>query len=130
MGAGEHARSPRHEAARYLVAGGVNTAVTYLLLLAALRVLEYRVAYTVVYVAGIAFAYWLQSRYVFGAPLRWRTGLAFPLVYVVQYAAGLAVLWLLVGRFGVPEAWAALAAIAVNVPVGFVLSRALLRPSR
>jgi putative flippase GtrA len=120
-------RRTASQALRYLAAGAVNTALTYGLLLVALRLFEYRLAYTLVYVVGIGLGYWMQSRFVFDAPMRWRTGALFPLVYGIQYAVGLAVLWLLVDRWQVREEYAALAAVLVNVPAGFLLSRALLR---
>jgi putative flippase GtrA len=51
-------------------------------------------------------------------------------VYVVQFLAGAATIVILVEAFGVPPWLAALGAIAVTVPVTFVLSRALLKPPR
>ena len=120
-------RSAPRELARYLIVGAVNTGLTYALLVALMRVLDYRLAYTLVYALGIALSYWTQSRYVFKVPPRLRTGLAFPLIYLLQYLLGVAVLWLLVEAGGLSKEWAALIAVALNVPVGFALSRALLR---
>lgn len=110
---------------RYVVAGAVNTAVTYVLYLALLRAMPYAWAYTVAFVAGIGIAYVLQSRYVFAAAASWQTFLAFPLVYVVQYVVGVVALRMLVESGLASRELAAIAVLAVTVPVGFVLSRAL-----
>ena len=122
------AKAGTHEAlARYLLAGGVNTAITYALLLVAMRVLNYAIAYSLVYVLGIALGYWLQCRFVFRVPLRWRSAVAFPLVYFIQYLVGLALLFFLVELTALLNEVAALVVVLVNVPLGFVLSRLFLR---
>jgi putative flippase GtrA len=114
------------EIARYLLAGGANTAVTYVLLLVAMRWMHYVIAYTLVYAVGIVLAYALQTRYVFRVAPRWRTALRFPLVYVAQYLLGLAVLTALVEATPLPRSWAALVTIAATVPAGYLLSRLVL----
>ena len=108
---------------RYLVAGGVNTLATYALLVALMRVLPYLVAYTTAYVLGIVLGYALQSRFVFGVPIAWRTALRFPLAYVAQYAFGALLLWLLVDRIGLAPDLAAIGVVVGSVPVGFLLNR-------
>jgi putative flippase GtrA len=113
----------RRRLARYVAAGVVNTAITYVLLLAAMRSMDYRIAYTLVYVVGIALAYVLQSRFVFEVPLQAHKAFGFPVVYLVQYLFGMASLWLLLDVAGLPASIAALLSIALNVPLGFVLSR-------
>jgi len=108
---------------RYLVAGGVNTLATYVLLVALMRVLPYLVAYTTAYVLGIGLGYALQSRFVFGVPIAWRTALRFPLAYVAQYGFGALLLWLLVERIAVAPDLAAIVVVVASIPVGFVLNR-------
>jgi putative flippase GtrA len=111
---------------RYLLAGAANTAVSYVLLAVALQWLHYLLAYTLAYAAGIVLAYMLQSRYVFRVPLRWRSALRFPLVYVVQYVIGVAVLAALARMVSWPAWLTALVVIVVTVPIGFMLSRVVL----
>jgi putative flippase GtrA len=122
--------TPRAQFARYLAAGAVNTALTYALLVVAMRWIGYLAAYTIVYAVGIALGYWLQSRFVFRVPLAWRVALRFPLVYIVQYVLGFAVLWLLVDAVHVENDLAALIVVIANVPLGFLLSRLLLAQTR
>jgi putative flippase GtrA len=119
--------TPRRQALRYLVAGGINTAGSYALYFLLLAVLPYRIAYTIAFVAGIAASYWLNARFVFRVPLRLRDGLRFPAISVGQYVAGLAIVSALVEGFGVHPAWAALAAIVLTVPLAFLATRWMLR---
>jgi putative flippase GtrA len=118
----------RAQFARFLVAGAINTAVTYALYVALLRPLGYAIAYAVAYACGIAISYVLNARFVFHAPLRLADFLRFPIVYVVQYLLSAAGLWLLVEHAGVPAQWALAVVIAITVPVVFAASRRLLAP--
>jgi putative flippase GtrA len=118
---------PEHEVhaqfVRYLAAGVCNTVVTYLLLILAMRWVDPLIAYTAVYVLGIAIGYWLQSRFVFRVALDWRAAARFPAVYLVQYALGASILRMLVHAFHVGSHIAALCAIAANIPAGFWMGR-------
>ena len=121
---------PRSDAARFLVAGGVNTLASYLLYAVLLLVLPYLAAYTVAYVAGIGSGYVLNARYVFRQPLSLRRFLTYPLVYVLQYGLGSAVLWTCVRALGLDQRIAFVAATCLSVPVTFVATRWLLvRPT-
>lgn len=116
------------EALRYLLAGGANTLVTYVLYLGLLRLLDYRMAYLVAFMAGIGLSFLLLRHLVFARP-----GKRFSLAYVaathgLQLGLGLAVVQGWVAWLGEP-AWAApLAAAAVCVPIVFVLQRWIFTP--
>lgn len=116
----------RKQFVRYVIAGIVNTALTYALLVIALNWLEYPVAYSIAYASGIALGYSLQSRFVFRVSLDWGKALRFPFIYIVQYAFGLALLVLMIQVAGMPSRVAALVAVLATVPLGFVLGRSLL----
>ena len=123
-------RGQSEAVARYLLAGALNTGATYALLYVLLRVLPYATAYTIAFVAGVGLSYALNARFVFAAPMRFGSALAWPLVCLVQYLVGLAALVFLVERFGVAPAVAAIIAIVVTTPLTFVLSRRLLAGPR
>jgi len=114
---------------RFLVAGGINTVASYALFVALERWMPYLIAYAIAYAAGIALSYVLNTAFVFRVRRRWRSALAFPLIYVAQFALGSAVMALLVEAFGVRPAIAALAAIVASIPVTFLASRVVLRPA-
>ncbi len=111
------------EPRRFLIAGAVNTIATYLLYLALVRSLTYPIAYSASYLAGILLSFALNSRYVFRRPATWAAFFRYPLVYVVQYALGMAILWLCLTAGHLPQWMASGLAIAGSVPVTFFLAR-------
>jgi len=110
---------------RFVVAGAVNTGLSWLAYLALLRVTGYRVAFTISFVLGILLSYALNARFVFRRPVEWGSFLRFPLVYLVQYLAGLLLVSLLVEWLRI-EAWIApLLVLVVTIPLTYVLTRAV-----
>lgn len=112
---------------RFLVSGGANTAATYLLYLALLQLLPYWLSYAVAFVAGIALAYVLNRLFVFGAPRSERKAALLPLVYLVQYLVGAAIVYGWVDMLGLHAALAPAASIAITIPLTFLASRWLFR---
>jgi putative flippase GtrA len=117
---------------RFLVSGAANTAVTYALYCVLVFFLHPQVAYAIVFVLGIALAYFINARYVFRAPLRVSTAAVYPLVHAVQYALSA----LLIGMFtdaGLGPRVALAITIALVTPLSFLLNRLALarrRPTR
>ena len=111
------------EGLRYLAAGGVNTLLTYLLYWGLLWLMDYRLAYTLAFVAGILLSYGLLRHLVFARPgrryaLPWVAAL-----YLLQFALGLLIVQLWVGWLRGPAWLAPLAAAVVCVPLFFLLQR-------
>lgn len=109
--------------ARFLLSGGFNTLVTYGIYLLLLNVLSYKTSYTVAYVAGIVLAYSLNRYFVFKSHQGIKSVALFPLVYLAQYLTSLLILWVWVEKLGLDSRIAPLIAIAITVPMTFVLSR-------
>ena len=112
---------------RFLLAGAFNTAVGYGLYLLLNTFLDYRGAYTISYVLGIVLSYAITTAFVFKRPWRWRRLLAYPSVYAVQYLVGLALIWLMVDRLGLPDTWAPLIILPITIPLTFALSRLIVK---
>jgi putative flippase GtrA len=112
---------------RFLIAGLVNTGVSYVAYLLLLRVAPYRTAFTIAFLFGILFSYALQSRFVFRRQAGWRSFSRFPFVYVAQYLAGLGLVSLLVEWWAVPAWLAPLLVLAVTIPLTYVLTRAVFK---
>ena len=114
----------RGQALRYLVAGGANTALS----LAIYWTLQPRIgavpAYMVAFCTTVLTGYAIHSRWVFREPWHWRGLLRFPVVQLVNLAVGSTIVALMVHGLGVPAWIAPLVAIAVTVPLGFLLVRA------
>lgn len=111
------------QAFRFVVAGGINTVLTYALYLFLLPSTGYAIAYTISYAAGIGLALLLHARYVFNAAITPRSMVLYPLFYLGQYLLGLAVVSAAVKWFGIAPEYALAISIAINVPLMFMLSR-------
>lgn len=114
------------QVARFVIVGALNTGITYAVYLLVLPALDYSAAYAVSYVIGIGIAYFLNARFVFKVNASWRTLVLFPLVYVVQYLFGWAVLSLAIEKFAISREFALLFSIALSIPLTFLLSRKIL----
>jgi putative flippase GtrA len=112
-------------APRFVAAGVVNTAATYVAYLALLQVAVYHVAFTLAFVAGILLSYALNARFVFRRPASWRSAWRFPLIYVLQYALGLALVSICVEWLRAPTWLAPLMALVVTVPLTYLAMRKL-----
>jgi len=111
------------ESVRFVLAGGFNTFVTYVAYLALLPFINYAIAYSVTYVAGILLAYYLSARFVFRRPLQWRHAVQYPLVYVVQYIAGIALTAALVECLNLDATYVPALVIVLTLPLTFWTAR-------
>ncbi|CAM3031359.1 GtrA family protein [Pseudomonas floridensis] len=109
--------------ARFLMSGGFNTALTYGIYLVLLTFLSYTVSYTISYVTGIALAYVLNRFFVFKSHQGLRSVIMLPLIYLIQYGLSLVILWCWVEKLELDARLAPLVAIALTLPVTFLLSK-------
>lgn len=109
--------------ARFLLVGGANTAASYAIYLLLLLAVDYRVAYTVAYLAGLVGGYLMHARFVFGARPGARSAASYLASYAAMYGASLGVLYVVVDRLSVPKPLGMLAALAFTVPASFLLLR-------
>lgn len=109
-------------AGRYVLAGALNTAASYLLYGLLLLVLVPVVAYTVAYVACLVSALWLQSKMVFKRSMPTRRVPLFFGSYLLQWAVGSLIVFAGT-RAGFHPLLAGAAAICVTLAMGFVISR-------
>lgn len=116
-------------AIRFLVSGGVNTVTTYAIYLLLGQFLRYQVAYTVTYVIGIALGYLLNAFWVFKSAPTVKSAVAYPVVYMGQYALGIGLLSVFVDVFDVDKRIAPVLVIAITLPLMFVLSKFVFKKS-
>jgi putative flippase GtrA len=113
----------RRQGWRFLLLGGSNTVITFALLAVLAHFIDHRVAYTLVFAAGLAFSTALTGRFVFSAAGSRGKSAAFMLWYVGVYLVGLIVVEL-VDRDGDHSGPAvALAVVCVTAPLGFLGGR-------
>lgn len=124
-------RIPSSPAVRFLIAGGLNTALTFGIYVGLKTLLNYQISYFISWLCGICMAWFMSSWFVFRsrASLRsfsLRSFLRFPLVYLVQYALGAALLELFAGVLGLSKTWSPLLVITLTLPLTFLMSRFVL----
>ncbi|WP_310333772.1 GtrA family protein [Pseudomonas corrugata] len=113
----------RLELARFLLSGGLNTALTYGIYLVILLFLPYKISYTISYIFGIGIAYALNRVFVFKGHQGIKSVALLPLVYLIQYLFSLLIVWVWVEKLGYDQRVAPLIAIMTTIPVTFMLSK-------
>jgi len=112
---------------RFVVGGGINTAVTYLVYLGLSLFLSYQSAFLFAYVLGIVIAYGINSRFVFRVPLSFRRFFAYPLAYLLQYGLSAVLLEICVEHFRVSEKLAPLLVTIVMIPPSYIINKLALK---
>ena len=115
------------EPVRFLFAGGLNSVTTYAAYLVLLPLIGYAIAYSVTYVGGIFFAYYLSARLVFRRPLQWRHAIQYPLVYVLQYGLGITLMTALIEGLHLHAEYVPPLVIVITLPFTFWLSRWIIK---
>ena len=108
---------------KFLLSGGVNTLITYIIYLVLLNYLPYGFSYSISFGVGIIIAYSLNRFFVFHTKGNANTVLLFPLVYVIQYLVGFMLVFLWVEMFNWHVFFAPLAATLVTIPLTYILTR-------
>lgn len=117
-------RSLTSSAGRFALVGASNTAVTGLVLAGLATVIDRRLAYVLVYAAGLAFVV-TTGPLVYGG--RWPAGTkaAYAGVYLLAFLIGLGLVSL-TERWGMPPGASGLV-VLVTAPITFLAGRALAR---
>jgi putative flippase GtrA len=113
---------------RFLIGGLANTGGTYVLFVLLVSWMHPQIAYTLVFIVGIALSYAINTLFVFRSGMSLGSVLRFPVVYAVQYVAGLVLLTVLI-NVGFDSRLAMIVVIALAVPLSFVLIRLALHRS-
>lgn len=117
----------RKSGLKFVITGAVNTGLTYLIYLLLLWVVDYRMAYLLSFVTGIAIALVLNSKFVFKTALTFKKAAGFVAAYFVQLIAGIFILQLLVEQTSISRAFAPLCMMVFTVPLSFFMSRYALK---
>ena len=110
---------------RFLIAGAVNTGLTYVLYLGFLFLMPYIWAYSLTYAVGIGIGYLLNARWVFKRAPSLGNATAYPLTYALNYLLGVGLLWLLVELFHIPKEIAPLLVGALTVSVMYIVTKSI-----
>ena len=108
---------------RFVVVNVLNTALYYLLYLLFLLVVSYVVANVLSLGIAIGLAYLMNARYAFQVRMTGRSLVSFLVTNLTTMGLRTAVVWLLVELHLTGERLAPLVAVAVTLPVAFLLTK-------
>ncbi|WP_394373384.1 GtrA family protein [Phytobacter diazotrophicus] len=108
---------------RFLLSGGLNTAVTWGLYLLLLNFIGYEISFTISYILGIVLAYIINRFFVFKMHRGLSSMMLFPLIYIFQYLLGLLIVWGWVEILKMGAAFAPLISIIVSIPLTYILTK-------
>lgn len=111
---------------RFVVAGVLNTGLSYGCYLLLARYMTYQLAYLFAYALGVVAAYGLNARYVFRISFSWRGLLSYPVVYLGQYLLAALLLEAAVQWGGLSKAIAPLPVMACMVPFSYLANKLVL----
>lgn len=115
------------EYASFLLCGAANTGLTYGLYALFLFLVSYKLAYSLAYVCGIIFSYYLNSKFVFKQPVTLAKFLKYPVVYIVQYGLGIVILYICIDILDISKWLAPIVVIVISLPVTFGLSKMIIK---
>ena len=116
------------DAIRFLLAGGLNTVLSYLVYLLLNMVVSYQVAYALSWLFGLLFIIVFYPSKVFVGSENSKKKIALLILqYVFVFVCGLQCLMLMVGYLGLSEALAALFTTVFTTGLNFILMRLLYR---
>ncbi len=112
---------------KFLVSGGVNTLVTYIIYLFLLDHLSYQISYVISFSLGVLLSYMLSKYFVFkksggNLGLFWLAG-----VYLGQLFLGMIIIEVWVRQIKGPVYLAPLISVTLTMPLIFFLSRTIFR---
>ena len=110
---------------RFLIAGVVNTGLTYVLYLGLLFLMSYVWAYSLTYVIGIGMGYVLNAYWVFHRAPSLGSAVAYPFTYALNFLLGLSMLWLLVEVIHIPEEIAPLLVVVLTTPIMYIVTQSI-----
>jgi putative flippase GtrA len=110
---------------RFAAVGGTNTAITLALFVLLQRWLDPAVAYTIVFVVGLAYTTAVTATVVFGSRLTWRTGVLFVVGYLAVYCVGLLAVQVLTTYWNPSALVTAVVTVVVTAPLNFLVGRLL-----
>jgi putative flippase GtrA len=113
----------RGQGLRFLVLGGSNTIITFVLLAVLAQFIDHAIAYTVVFAAGLAYTTALTGRFVFSAAGSRAKTAAFVGWYLGVYGVGLLIVHLVDRNGDHSGLVVALAVVLVTAPLGFLGGR-------
>ncbi|CAM5423112.1 hypothetical protein LSHI6S_02556 [Leifsonia shinshuensis] len=113
------------QALRFLVVGGTNTILTYVLLVGLALVIPFPVAYAIAFAVGLAWTLYATRRFVFRSDAQWWVLVVYLGWYLLVFGVGQLVIHLLNPHGFWPVAGTSLVILAVTTPLTFLGGRVI-----
>lgn len=111
------------QALRFLVVGGTNTILTYVLLVGLALIIPFPAAYAIAFAVGLAWTLYATRRFVFRSTARWRVLAVYLGWYLLVFGVGQLVIHLLNPHGFWPVVWTSLVILLVTTPLTFLGGR-------
>lgn len=108
---------------RFIIAGGMNTLITYVLYLFLIQTLSYKIAYCISYLCGFFISYIFNTCFVFRVKMTLKSLFTFPIVYIAQYILSVAGIIFIVDYLHVQKEIGPLIIVTITIPITFFISR-------
>ncbi|MGZ3814280.1 MAG: GtrA family protein [Mucilaginibacter sp.] len=112
---------------RFLITGGLNTLISYVVYLGLLQVYPYIISYTISYVASIFSSYILHSKLVYKENLKLSKAATYPVMYLGLYFLNTGVLYLLVEKLLISKELAPILVVFIIIPITYILGRFVIK---
>lgn len=106
----------------FVITGFLSTLIMLAFYASLYRIIYYQYAYLIAYIISVITLYFMNLRFVFKTNFSLKSALEFPLIYLLQYLAGAALLEALT-RLGFGITYAPLIIIVFMLPITFLLNR-------
>ena len=126
MQADDVERKPNKRFLSFIIFGGLNTAITYLLYLFLSSFLHHQIAYFISYASGILLAYTLNLIFVFNARSSFKKIIRYPFIYLIQYFLGAGLLYVFLIELELPNIIAPLLVAVLLLPISYLMNKIIL----
>lgn len=110
----------------FAITGTLSTLIMFLIYWGLNPFIYYQYSYFFAYSISVLALYFMNTLYVFKAPISLKSFLKFPIIYILQYVIGAASLEFIV-NLGFSVTFAPMLVIIILLPVTFVLNRLVLK---
>lgn len=110
----------------FALTGTLSTLIMFLIYWGLNPFIYYQYSYFIAYSISVLALYFMNTLYVFKAPISLKSFLKFPIIYILQYVIGAASLEFIV-NLGFSVTFAPMLVIIILLPVTFVLNRLVLK---
>lgn len=117
-----------YDAVRFILAGAVNTGLSYVVYWTLLHWMNYQLAYILSWIFGLVLVIVLYPSKVFvGSQNSWKKRLLVALQYLFVFCVGIGLLGVFVKHLQFSPAWAAIVVMGITTVLNFLLMRLLYR---